>query len=654
MNTAQLANKILRAKQAYYFSDSPFLTDEEYDQLENQLRVLEPSHPVLAMVGAPVPKGNTLQEAEHLMPMGSQSKVNTESEFRTWWTKSGIKSIHASLKGDGGSVGCYYQDGRLIQAITRGDGIVGEDITANVARFKGVPLWLSSANGLFNGSVRFEGILTVMDWKIADPTQAKNPRNAGNGIMRRKNGDQSDLITAYAFDIIEYVDGVEFNWETEEDKTKRLVELGFNVLENETFTNVEGAIAYFDSVTERRSGLNTWIDGVVFKSNDVAHQKSLGVADGRPRGQVSWKFQSEGAQSVLIGFEITGGHTGALIPNARFKPVEIGGTTVTNASLANFDEVARLDIAVGDTVWVRKSNDIIPQITHVISRAANRDPIVKPTSCPFCSAGVAHKAKSDGEDGVALVCINPNCPKKTAGKIQRWISSLDIQGIGDAVLDAMVDQMDVHDAGDLYALHKSIDRLAALVINTEKGVALGEKRAVSILASIDNKRRLSLDQFLGSLGITYLGKRRVEIMMTAAQGDLDSLDQWQAGRLADAEFAKKVGVPEVGAQVQYGIDSVTGLIAKLLANGVEITSRQKQDTTGLKTVCISGKLPSGKKKSDYAAPLQAKGYLLIDEVGKGLDFLVLADPTSSSTKSVKATKLGVEIISEDRLVEMCL
>lgn len=652
-NTEQIANTLLRAKQAYYYGDSPIMSDADYDRLEDQLRVLDSSHPVIAIVGAPVPPDNMLSEAEHLMPMGSQSKVNTEQEFRAWWARNGIRSIHASLKGDGGSCGAYYQDGRLIQVITRGDGLVGEDITANGACFKGIPLWLASERGLFSGSVRFEGILTIADWGVADPTRGKNPRNAGNGIMRRKSGEQAQLIAAFAFDIIESVGDTEVVWATEDEKIARLVELGFNVLENASFDTVDDAVAYFESIARRRPDLPIWIDGVVFKINDVASQVALGVADGRPKGQISWKFAAEGAQTVLMDCEITGGHTGALIPNARFNPVEIGGTTVANASLANFDEIERLDVAVGDTVWVVKSNDIIPKIGHVVHRPIGRKPIVKPTNCPFCGGAVGHKAKSDGEDGVSLICLNLECPEKTAGKIQRWISSLDIQGVGDAVLDALMDQLGVQDAADLYSLRDRAADLQDLVINAERGLALGAKRAATILASIDDKRNLGLDQFLGSLGVFYLGKRRVELMMGAAKGALDTLEQWRLGRLRESDFAKEVGVPEVGTQVQDGIDAAGGLIDKLLANGVNIVARQKLDSTHLQSVCISGKLPSGRKKADYAGPLKDNGFQLVDDVVKGLNFLVLADPASSSTKSVKASKLGVAVISEAQLMSMC-
>ena len=653
MNIEQIANTLLLAKQAYYYSSTPTMSDAEYDRMEDQLRAVAPDHPVIAMVGAAVPpENNMLKEAEHLMPMGSQSKVNTEQEFRAWWTKNAVREIHLSLKGDGGSCGAYFQNGRLIQVITRGDGRIGEDITANAARFKGLPMWLAPENKPFNGAVRFEGILTVADWKVVDPSQAKNPRNCGNGIMRRKSGEQAELITAFAFDIIEVIDGQEVEWSSESQKTSRLVELGFQVLANMTCSAVDDAIQAFASIAETRADLNTWIDGVVFKINDVAHQKSLGVTDGRPKGQVAFKFAAEGAESILTGFEITGGHTGALIPNARFEPVEIGGTTVTNASLANFDEVARLDLAVGDSVFIEKRNDVIPKLTRVIHRPADRKPILRPTECPFCHGDVGHKAKTDGEGGVSLICLNMGCPQKTAGKIQRWISSLDIQGVGDAVLDALMDQMDVQDAADLYVLDRHGKQLAEIVINAEKGLTLGAKRAATILAAIDDKRRLSLEEFLGSIGLFYLGKRRVGIMMESAGGQLDSLEDWRAGKLREAEFAKRIGVPEVGAQIQDGIDAVSALIDKLLANGVQIITRQKQDTSNIKTVCISGKLLSGKRKADYAAPLQAKGYLLVDEVAKGLDYLVLADPTSSSTKSVKAAKFGVAVISETALAEL--
>lgn len=646
-----LRSQILQAKTAYYYSASPIMDDASFDALEDELRLLSPEDPVLALVGSPVPAGTMLTKARHSMPMGSQNKVNTEKQFRAWCAKNSVQRIHASLKGDGASAGAYFTDGRLTQTITRGDGITGEDISANAMKFKGLPAFAGDAQGDFTGSVRFEIILTIEDWGKVDPSKSKNPRNAGAGIAGRKNGLQSELLTAFAFDIDETRDGVAVQWASETQKTERLAELGFNVIEYKCFESADEAVDYYKAIAKNRANLPIWIDGVVLKIDDIAAQREMGSVSGCPKGQIAWKFDSAGAESVLEAVVVSGGHTGGLYPTAQFRSVEIGGTSVSSATLANYDEIERLGIAIGDSCWVIKANDVIPKITHVTHRPESRQAIETPCACPFCGGEVARRVNSGGDWGVILVCKNAECPKKSVGKIGRWISSLDILGIGDAVLEAMVERFDLADAADLYTLRLRAAEMATLVTNTEKSLSLGAKRTASILDAIDATRTLSLSQFLGSLGIDFLGKRRVEIMIAAAGGDLDILSDWRSAKLNDPDFAARAGVPGIGAQVQAAIDAMSGLIDKMLANGVSILAAEKASPKdeSIKSVCISGKLPSGKKKADYEQPLLACGYELVDDVAKGLAFLVLADPASTSAKSQKAQKLGIQVISEEQL-----
>jgi len=254
-----------------------------------------------------------------------------------------------------------------------------------------------------------------------------------------------------------------------------------------------------------------------------------------------------------------------------------------------------------------------------------------------------------------LECRNADCLQKSTGKIRRWINSLDILGIGDVLLLALIERFDLADAADLYTLRQRSEALASLVTNTERDLRLGEKRADTLLDAIDATRRLTLAQFLGSLGLDHLGKRRVELMITAAAGPLDTLPGWRSGWLRDPDQAAKAGVPSMGAQIQDGIDAMGALIDKLLAVGITLLPTERQPVAAdaavaLKTVCISGKLPSGKKKADYADPLRQAGYALVDDVAKELNFLVLADPASTSSKSQKAKKLGIEVISEEDLL----
>lgn len=651
---AQLRNQILKAKQAYYYGADPIFSDREYDALEDELRKLAPDDAVLALVGAPVPPDSMLTKAAHRIPMGSQSKVNSIEEFRTWHEKSDFAVLHASLKGDGASAAAYYEGGRLKQCISRGDGSVGEDVTANALKFKGLPAYVEVGARPFNGAVRLEVILTVADWGVVDPARSKNPRNAGTGIMGRKNGSQAELLTAFAFDLDE--DGQKFAFESE--KTDRLAELGFQVIQHELCKTTEEAIAFYERTGRGRDSLPIWIDGVVLKLNDIAAQRALGVTSGRPKGQIAWKFDSVGAETTLLGVNVSGGHTGALIPNAELEPVEIGGTTVKSASLANYGEVERLGLAVGDRVWVIKANDIIPKVVRVVEQGVNRQPILPPSQCPFCGGSVGPRKNTGGDESVVIECQNEDCPKKSIGKIKRWITSVDIQGIGDSVRMALVEQLELEDAADLYLLRHKKEALAALIINGEKEIRLGEKRAATILEGVEARRALSVPEFLGSLGIDRLGKRRVELMIRAVPGELDTLEHWRAGKLRDAEFAEKAGVPNTGAALQDGLDAMSALIERMLAAGVVVTAQvlaaAASDGSGsaLKTVCISGKLPSGKKKSDYAAPLEAAGYRLVDSVEAGLAFLVLAEPGSTSSKAQKARKLNVTVISEEELERM--
>ncbi len=655
-----LRNTILKAKQAYYFGGQPIMTDTEYDALEDELRAIDPNDDVLALVGAPVSADAILTKASHRMPMGSQSKVNTQEEFETWFTKNGSPVIQASLKGDGASAAAYYTNGRLEQAISRGDGIIGEDITANAVKFRGLPVLVRRPDGTpFSGAVRFEVILTVENWGIVDPSRAKNPRNLGNGIMGRKNGKDSHLLSVYAFD----VDDPETAFATETEKADFLEALGFTRMPSRTCPDLDSCVAYYREITTRRGDLEFWIDGVVLKIDDLATQAKLGATANRPKGQTAWKFVSEGGETTLLDYEIGGGHTGVLVPTAKLAPVEIGGTTVQNALLNNWEEVERLGVAVGDTVYVIKANDIIPKVIRVVQRApeGSRRAIEEPTQCPFCDGEVGRRTNTGGALGVATVCLNPECPKKSSGKIARWIRGVDIQGIGDSVLEALIMQMGLENPAGLYSLNQDRDALASLIINQDREIRLGMKRAVTILDEIDKTRALPLVKFMGSLGIHGLGPRRVELMLTAVPGELDTLPDWRGDKLRDAEFAARAGVPTLGDRLQDGIHGVADVIDALLERGVTVHNADGQalleeaasaaaDSKG--SVAITGKLPSGKKKNDYKQPLEDAGFELVDKVTRELTYLVLADPDSSSAKAKKARGYNVKLITEDELLAL--
>src|SRR5690606_14574241 len=257
----------------------------------------------------------------------------------------------------------------------------------------------------------------------------------------------------------------------------------------------------------------------------------------------------------------------------------------------------------------------------------------------------------------SIECQNEDCPKKSIGKLKRWIKSVDIQGIGDSVRYALVEQMGIEDAAGLYTLHQHKHALSALVISSEKELRLGDKRAETILQGVEARRDLSLPLFLGSLGIDRLGTRRVQLLINAAQGRLSTLEDFQSGQLRDPLFAEAVGVPNTGAALQDGIDDMADLILRLRNAGVRVRdgvveSESAPTENSLKSVCISGKLPSGRKKSDYKEALLLSGFQLVDQVKDGLDYLVVADPESVSAKAKKAKKLNIAVISEEALQEL--
>ncbi len=667
-----LRDQVIKAKQAYYFGGSPIMTDAEYDALEDQLREISPNDPALA-VGAPVPPDHILEKAEHRIHMGSQDKVNTEEEFLAWYAKvtttqsphkGDLYTIHVSLKGDGGSAAAYYEDGYLTQVISRGDGVTGEDITANAVKFKGLPTYVQTNDGPFSGAVRFEVILRIEDWKKIRPDHDTdncvdstgtpvNPRNIGNGIMGRKDGVECEHLSIYAFDV-EWGDKY---FHSEYEKALWLKGHGFQVIPGSVCATPTEVIEWYNQINEQREQLHKkqfWIDGIVLKMNNIAAQRTLGITHGKPKGQRAWKFEAESAETTLLSVELTAGHTGAIIPNGRLEPVQLGGTTVQNVLLNNWEEIERLGLKVGARVKVIKANDIIPKIIQVIDTPEGCEDIPEPTECPWCGGEVGRSVNSDGSVGAITMCKNDECPMKTTGKIKRWVKSLDILGIGDSVLTAMVEDLGISSPADLYSLDR--DALAAIIINKDKDIKLGDSRADGILEQINSKRELTLPQFLGSLGVRYLGKRRVEIMCTDGDGELDSLEDWTGDKLLDPAIQEKAKVPGMGESIHSGIQSMREVIDGLLSNGVTLitidtTSAQESPSGG--TICITGTLPSGKKKKEYADPISNAGFKLVDKVSKDLNFLVVSDlQAPASSKRQKAEKYGVTIIDESQLLEM--
>jgi len=655
---AELRAIILRAKQAYYFTSSPLMDNPDYDALEQELEAISPlgpDDPVLTMVGCPVPPDAILTKAEHSMPMISQDKVNTEAEFRKWYTEKAVgQKLHVSLKGDGSSVAAYYTDGFLTQGISRGDGHIGEDVTANVMKFKGLPAYIETEDGPFTGSIRFEAILTKADWKTVG---GKNPRNQGSGIVGRKDGVQAEFITAFAFD----VSSADTEFASETEKMQLLQLMGVNVMPWTVCDTADEAVEFYTTTMESRGDgnngiLDFWIDGVVIKIDDLEVQDQIGFAPSGKyhKAQIAWKPEEEGAETVLRNVVLTGGHDGGIYPNARFDSVELGGTTVSNALLNNWEEIARLGVAIGDTIFVVKANEIVPKLRRVVHRPEDRKEILEPTICPFCgSSDVGRKQTQKGE-GAVTMCFNPDCPAKQDRKLRNWFKKVEILGVGDSVRAALQEQLNIFTAADIYTLGREItvEQLRDLIISGESRFG---HNADYLVEQINQKRDLPLHIFLGSLGIEGLGRREVEIACEKAP-ELGTLAAWRGDKLRDEDFAAFINAPSKAVKWADGIASMSDVIDGLLANGVTVQDYQSAEPTGI-AVCITGTLPSGKKKAEYKEPLEAAGLTLVSKVSKDLAFLVVADPSKSTNKTQKVEKYNakganIKVISEDELVAL--
>ena len=651
MRLKELQDLIDTANEAYYTDGNAIMEDVRYDKLKKELEKLNPSDSRLSTVGASI-RDTILQKRKHNIPMGSLSKCLNEGEFNSWITNNLIKNginkselFHASLKMDGGSIGLEYENGKLILAISRGDGFYGEDITANALKFKNLPKYPKHNGVSFTGYVRGEAVLEEADWKIVDPEKLSNPRNQVVGLSRRKDGSLSEYVSFYSFRAFD-VDGTPIG-DTEEEMSKSMQRMGFDVAPY--FVGSKDEVwKWYNKMATERTTLNFWIDGCVLKLNNIETQLSLGESGGCPKGQCAIKFDAEGEITTLLSVNINVGNTGAITPVGNFTPVRIGGTTVSCANLCNWDNIKQLGICIGDKISVIKAGDIIPRIMEVTEQGKKRINIEMPTKCPCCSGKVGNKTNVGGGDSTTIYCLNDECPAIIRGKIDRYLSSLDILGIGESVIDALVKNKYVKNPSDLYTLHAKEDKLADMVLGDK--VKFGEKRTIKLIEEIEKKRELTISEFIGSLGIFGLGKRRVALIQDAMNGKMDTLDSWLDNTLIDN--AQKAGVPNLAENINKELMSMKQYIQSFLNNGLKIINPQPKQVAkkGAFEICITGKLSAPKKV--FQDKIEANGHVYVDSMTSNTTHLVAADINSGSSKLVKAAKKGIKVISEEDLLNL--
>jgi DNA ligase (NAD+) len=650
-NTEELRKMITLADIAYYTHGKQDISDEAYDRLKDELRKTCPEDPLLKTIGARIGEENIHQKCEHSIPMGSLNKFTQKEDFIKWCEKRAqalgitVLELVMTLKFDGSSISLEFLKGKIKQAITRGDGEIGEDITANACRFLGIPETVILKGEPFSGFIRCEAIMETHIWEAIDTKKKSNPRNAASGISQRKDGSDSQHIKVMAFRA--YDEDKREIEETEDQMLKSLKNAGFD-----TGEWVKGSPQKiwdaFKQIEEKRKEIPYWIDGVVLKINDIPVQNSLGASDNRPKGQIALKFKAETAQATIKSIRNTVGHSGAITPTALFEPTQVAGTMVQKATLSNWTIANALNIRIGDVIEFHKAGEIIPEVLGIIEHNTLEKPISQPTECPECRGYVEYKRLPSGKPGAILFCMNPECSAQKSKKITNFINKVGILGIGDVTLEAMISKEILQNFGDIFRLKERTEELESLT--TEDGRALGKKRAQKILKNIESKKEMPLHIFLGALGIDGLGRREVEKITTAEPKSFGNLEDWLEGEILI--HAIRLNIPNKARKFHNGIQKNKEQIQSLLDAGVIIKKAEAKPevSSNAKSFCITGALSQPKKH--YKEQIEAAGHIWKDSVNKDLDYLVMADKNSTSSKAQKARKAGVNCIDENDLDEI--
>jgi DNA ligase (NAD+) len=615
----ELETKIFKARTDYY-NNQPTVSDKVFDAWVDELRLLDQSNKAVTAIGAPVAPSEWLK-AKHQIPMGSLNKVNVPTELSKWADDvAGKEKLFVTEKLDGLSIEVIYENGSLVQGITRGDGETGEDITVNVAKMGGVHSHLKHK---FTGSLRGEIIMTKSNHKQYFSDKA-NPRNAASGTSKRLDGVGVDKLNILFYQVLGDVDfkteEAQFQWLQKQDLDTP------NYWLFKTDTEINDHWRHYQD--KERDKLDYDIDGLVIRLNDMAKQMALGDKDLRPKGAIAFKFDNEARESVLRAIVWQVGNSGRLTPVATVDPVLLVGATVSRASLYNLSYIEELGLDIGATVLVARANDVIPRIEELIKGTGT---VAKPPKhCPECGGKVA----MEGEN---LVCTNTEgCRAQVIGRIKNWIKELNLLEWGDSLVEKLVDAKKVKTVADLYLL--KVDDIA----NLDR---LGEKTAKKCLEILWANNEVPLEVLLGALSIPMIGQSTIKAIMAAG---CDTLQRF--GQLDANAFAKVPGVgPGRADSLAAGLKHNQKIILHLLANGVKIKDKIFGTLTG-KSVCFTGSMKNKRpvlEKLASDAGADVKG-----AVGKGLTYLIIADPSSSSSKAQAARKLGTTLISEEDFLDL--
>lgn len=652
----ELRKAIDKYRYEYHVLDRATISDAALDSLKHELYQLEQEHPDLVTPDSPTQRvgGKALAKfpkVTHKRRMLSMEDVFTPEEFGAWYrrvAKLGDRErfdVFCMPKVDGLALSIVYEDGLLKSAATRGDGSVGEDVTANVRTIESVPLTLRAPKGVTLPKVlevRGEAYMPLKDFEAYNGRLAKegkellvNPRNAAAGSIRQLDPKVSAErpLAFVAWDLVE-----DLGQTSQHEEWELLGGLGFRAApESRLCRSVAEVEALWSALQKKREKLGFWIDGMVARVDENALYESLGVIGKTPRGLVAWKFPAEEATTVVKDINWYVGRTGALTPVALVHPTFVAGTTVQHASLHNLDEIQRLDVRVGDTVILYKAGDIIPKVKQVLPelRPKGAKETKPPAACPVCGTKVVRR---DGE--VAVTCPNKRCPAQDAENALHAARAFDIEGLGPQTVTQMLEQGIIATAADLFTL--TPDDLLGL----EGFADISSKKLVE---AIQAKKRVPLERFIVALGIRNVGGETARDL--AAQfGSLE--------KLMEADEAALLQVPNIGAVVAGSIlewfadGANRALIASYRANGVIVGKGEKRAASGAfagKAVVITGTL-SAMSRDEAKEAVRASGGKAGESVSKKTDFVLVGE--SPGAKADDAKRLGVRVLSEGEFLRM--
>ena len=615
-----LEDEIKRHRELYY-NFQPEISDAEYDILEDELRALDPSNPILAEIGRDA--SELFTKREHIIPMGSQDKVVIPQEFLKWAKKRNFPSYLIQFKLDGISIELQYDEGKFDYAVTRGDGLVGDDVSANVVKMKGFIPRLSVS---FTGAVRAEVLLfhDIYDQKYTDK---QNCRNAAAGLVRRKDGVGSENLNLIFYDAISLSDAVVF--ENEVSKLKWLKDMGFDTVLTKTVKTAQEVVDKREEVmVKTRQELNYDIDGLVIKGKQIDMED---MRRAKPMKQIAFKFEAEESKTVLREVEWSiSGHN--YTPVAIVDTVELMGTNVSRASLANPDLIKSLNLKIGCEVMISKRGDIIPKIERVISTPPDAKKIEIPTICEKCNTTLIN-------EGTRVYCPNEECPKRDYHRLVTWIKKLDVKDFSEKLMiSKLFDTGKLRSIADYYSLKVSD-------LTLFEGVQ--EKSAKKALDNLLERNVIPLETFIAGFNIENMGERLVKKVVDAGYDTLEKLKNATVHDLNRVD-----GFADISATILHdGIQKFYPEMKNVLDTGkVSIKKPITQGKLRGKSFCFTGKLET-LKRAEAERLVAEHGGEAKNSVVKGLSYLV-TNSTDRTAKLIKAEEQGTKIITEEEFLQI--